>query len=274
MAIPIKDKEGIRRMRESCALAADILARLRAEVRPGVTTYDLDQLGRDLIAAAGARSAPHGYSIGARRYPAYTCLSVNEEVVHGIGSMKRVLRDGDIISLDVTIEFNGWIGDNAITVPVGAIAPRTAQLLQTTEEAMHIGIRAARVGQRIGDISSAIQQFVEAKGFSIVREMVGHGVGRRMHEEPQIPNFVDRPRKRTEEIRPGMTLAIEPMVNQGRHEVRTLADGWTVVTADGLPSAHFEHTVLTTETGPEILTLPRATLPASATPPSTISNQL
>lgn len=269
MAIPIKDKEGIRRMRESCALAADILARLREQVRAGVTTYDLDQFGRELISAAGARSAPHGYTIGSRRYPAYTCLSVNEEVVHGIGSMKRVLRDGDIISLDVTIEYNGWIGDNAVTVAVGTPPPRTAELLKVTEEALHVGIRAAQVGNRIGDISAAIQQYVEARGFSIVREMVGHGVGRKMHEEPQIPNFTDRPRKRTDEIRPGMTLAIEPMVNQGRHEVRTLSDGWTVVTADGLPSAHFEHTVLTTDTGPEILTLPRAVTSLS---PSSVSS--
>jgi methionyl aminopeptidase len=258
MAIPIKNAEGIRRMRDACAIAAIILAKLKEQVRPGVTTYDLDQIGRDLIASHGARSAPHGYTIGSRRYPAFTCLSVNEEVVHGIGSIKRILRDGDIISLDVTVEFNGYIGDNAITVPVGHIAPRVAELLQTTEEALRIGIAQATVGNRIGDISAAIQEYVEARGFSIVREMVGHGVGTKMHEEPQIPNFVDRKRNRTEEIKPGMTLAIEPMINLGRHEVRTLSDGWTVVTADGQPSAHFEHTVLTTEAGPEILTIPRA----------------
>ncbi len=258
MAIPIKNAEGIRRMRDACAISATILAKLKEQVRPGVTTYDLDQIGRDLIASHGARSAPHGYTIGSRRYPAFTCLSVNEEVVHGIGSIKRILRDGDIISLDVTVEYNGYIGDNAITVPVGHIATRVAELLQTTEEALHVGIKQATVGNRIGDISEAIQTYVEARGFSIVREMVGHGVGTKMHEEPQIPNFVDRKRNRTEEIKPGMTLAIEPMINLGRHEVRTLSDGWTVVTADGQPSAHFEHTVLTTETGPEILTIPRA----------------
>jgi methionyl aminopeptidase len=258
MPIPIKNAEGIRRMRDACAISATILAKLKEQVRPGVTTYDLDQIGRDLIASHGARSAPHGYTIGSRRYPAFTCLSVNEEVVHGIGSIKRILRDGDIISLDVTVEYNGYIGDNAITVPVGHIAPRVAELLQTTEEALHIGIKQATAGNRIGDISEAIQAYVEARGFSIVREMVGHGVGTKMHEEPQIPNFVDRKRNRTEEIKPGMTLAIEPMINLGRHEVRTLSDGWTVVTADGQPSAHFEHTVLTTETGPEILTIPRA----------------
>ena len=258
MAIPIKNAEAIRRMRESCAVAATVLAKLREQVRPGVTTYDLDQIGRDLIAAHGARSAPHGYRIGTRRYPAYTCLSVNEEVVHGIGSMKRILRDGDIISLDVTVEYNGYIGDNAVTVPIGGIEPRVADLLRITEEALAIGIKQAQVGNRIGDISQAVQTFVESHGFSVVREMVGHGVGQSMHEEPQIPNFVDRKRNRTDEIKPGMTLAIEPMVNLGAHPVRTLDDGWTVVTADGKPSAHFEHTVLTTDSGPEILTIPRA----------------
>ena len=262
MAIPIKNADAIRRMRDACAIAATILAKMKEQVRPGVTTYELDQLGRDLIASHGARSAPFGYVIGSRRYPAYTCLSVNEEVVHGIGSLKRVLRDGDIISVDVTVEYNGYIGDNAVTVPVGTLAPRVTELLKVTEEALRLGIAQATVGNRIGDISQAIQVFVESHGFGIVREMVGHGVGQKMHEEPQIPNFVDRKRNRTEEIKPGMTLAIEPMVNLGRHEVRTLSDGWTVVTSDGKPSAHFEHTVLTTEFGPEILTIPRAAAPS------------
>jgi methionyl aminopeptidase len=254
--IPIKNSEAIRRMRESCTIAATVLAKMKEQVRPGITTYDLDQIGRDLIASFGARSACHGYQLHSRRYPAYTCLSVNEEVVHGIGSLKRILRDGDIISLDVVVEYNGYIGDNATTVPVGAIAPRTAELLQTTHEALAIGIAQAQVGNRIGDISHAVQAFVEARGFGVVREMVGHGVGRAMHEEPQIPNFG---RKNTgEKIKPGMTLAIEPMVNLGTYRVRTLADGWTVVSSDGSPSAHFEHTVLTTDSGPEILTIPRA----------------
>jgi methionyl aminopeptidase len=254
--IPLKNPEAIKRMRESCAIAATILDRLKAQVRPGITTYDLDQIGRDLIASFGARSACHGYQLHSRRYPAYTCLSVNEEVVHGIGSLKRILRDGDIISVDVTIEYNGYIGDNAVTVPVGAIAPRVAELLKVTEEALHLGIKRAVPGNRIGDISHAVQTFVEAHGFSVVREMVGHGVGRTMHEEPQIPNFGRR--NSGDKIKPGMTLAIEPMVNLGGFGVRTLADGWTVVTADGLPSAHFEHTVLTTDSSPEILTIPRA----------------
>ncbi len=262
--IPIKDREGIARMREACAVAAAVLHQLKARVQPGISTFDLEQAGRDLIASHGARSADFGYQIGSRRFPAHTCLSVNEEVVHGIGSLKRILREGDIISLDVTVEYHGFIGDNAVTVPVGAIAPRVAELLQTTEEALAIGIQQAQVGNRIGDISEAIQTYVEARGFGIVRELVGHGVGRSMHEEPQIPNFG---RKGTgEKIKPGMTLAIEPMVNLGTYRVKTLADGWTVVTADGLPSAHFEHTVLTTERGPEILTMPPAGRPAPAVP--------
>jgi methionyl aminopeptidase len=256
MSIPIKNAEGIKRMRESCAIAATVLSKLKEQVRPGITTYDLDQIGRDLIASYGARSACYGYQLHSRRYPAYTCLSVNEEVVHGIGSLKRILRDGDVISLDVVLEYNGYIGDNATTVPVGAIAPRTAELLKVTEEALAIGVRQAQVGNRIGDISHAVQTFVESHGFSVVREMVGHGVGREMHEEPQIPNFG---RKNSgEKIRAGMTLAIEPMVNLGGYQVKTLSDGWTVVTTDGKPSAHFEHTVLTTDSGPEILTIPRA----------------
>jgi methionyl aminopeptidase len=240
-------------MRESCTVAATVLARLKEQVRPGITTYDLDQIGRDLIASLGARSACYGYQLQSRRFPAYTCLSVNEEVVHGIGSLKRILRDGDCIALDVVVEYNGYIGDNAITVPVGAIAPRTAELLKVTEEALQIGIKQAVTGNRIGDISYAVQTYVESHGFSVVREMVGHGVGRSMHEEPQIPNYGRR--NSGEKIKPGMTLAIEPMVNLGRYEVRTLADGWTIVTKDGSPSAHFEHTVLTTDSGPEILTI-------------------
>jgi methionyl aminopeptidase len=255
--IPIKNSDAIKRMRESCAIAATVLSKLKEQVRPGITTYDLDQIGRDLIAGFGARSACYGYQLHSRRYPAYTCLSVNEEVVHGIGSLKRILRDGDIISLDVVLEHNGYVGDNATTVPVGAIAPRTAELLQVTQEALALGIKQAQVGNRIGDISHAVQTFVEAHGFGVVREMVGHGVGREMHEEPQIPNFG---RKNSgEKIKPGMTLAIEPMVNLGTYRVKTLSDGWTVVTTDGQPSAHFEHTVLTTDSGPEILTIPRAT---------------
>ncbi len=255
MTVPIKNKDGIARMREACAIAASVLDSLKPLVRPGITTQDLEEAGRDFIASHGARSSDYGYQIGSRRYPAHTCISVNEEVVHGIPSFRRVLRDGDIVSLDVTVTYNGYIGDNAITVPVGRITPKLEELLRVTSEALDLGISQATVGNRIGDISSAIQTFVEAHGFSVVREMVGHGVGVAMHEPPEIPNFG---RKGTgDKIKPGMTLAIEPMVNVGTHRIKTLSDGWTVVTADGSPSAHFEHTVLTTDAGPEILTLPR-----------------
>lgn len=244
-------------MRESCTIAANVLARMKEQVRPGITTYDLDQIGREIIASYGARSACYGYKLHNSAYPAYTCLSVNEEVVHGIGSLKRILRPGDIVSLDVVVEYNGYIGDNATTVPVGPIEPRVAELLRVSEEALYLGIKQATVGNRIGDISAAVQAHVEHAGFSVVREMVGHGVGRAMHEEPQIPNFGRR--NSGDRIKPGMTLAVEPMVNLGRYAVRTLSDHWTIVTTDGSPSAHFEHTVLTTDTGPEILTIPNHT---------------
>lgn len=252
--IPIKDTTGIARMREACAIAAYVLHELKKHVLPGVTTYDLDQIAKDLIASRGARSACFGHQNGDRRFPAYTCLSVNEEVVHGIGSLKRVLRDGDIISLDIVIEYCGYIGDNAFTVPVGSIAPHVQKLLSISQEALALGIAQARVGNRIGDISHAIQTHCEKNGFGVVRDLVGHGVGVEMHEEPQIPNFG---RKGTgPKIRPGMTLAIEPMVNFGTHRTKCLSDGWTIVTTDGAPAAHFEHTVLTREEGPEILTVP------------------
>jgi methionyl aminopeptidase len=254
-AIPIKDQTGIARMREACAIAATVLEGLKPLVRPGVTTQDLEEAGRDLIAALGARSACFGYQHGSRRYPAHTCISVNDEVVHGIPSFRRVLRDGDIVSLDIVIVHDGWIGDNAATVPVGVVSPAVGKLLRVTREALELGIRQAQVGHRIGDISAAIQEFVERHGFSVVREMVGHGVGLSMHEPPEIPNFGTR--HTGAKIRPGMTLAIEPMVNLGGYQTRTLADGWTHVTVDGSPSAHFEHTVLTTDHGPEILTVPR-----------------
>jgi methionyl aminopeptidase len=255
MTIPIKNKEGIAKMREACAIAATVLDQLKPLVRPGITTQDLEEAGRDWIARLGARSACYGYQHGSKRYPAHTCISVNEEVVHGIPSFKRVLREGDIISLDIVVWHDGFVGDNAYTVGVGPIGAGLEKLLRVTREALDLGIRAAQVGNRIGDISAAVQQYVEANGFSVVRDMVGHGVGSAMHEPPEIPNFG---RKGTgDKIKPGMTLAIEPMVNLGGYKTKTLADGWTIVTADSSPSAHFEHTVLTTERGPEILTIPR-----------------
>ncbi len=262
MTIPIKNKEGIARMREACAIAATVLEKIKPLVRPGVTTQDLEEAGRDWIARLGARSACFGYQNGSRRYPAHTCISVNEEVVHGIPSFRRILRDGDIVSLDIVVWHNGYVGDNAFTMPVGTVDPAVLKLLRVTREALDIGIREAVVGNRIGDISAAIQRYVEAHGFSVVRDMVGHGVGVAMHEPPEIPNFG---RKGTgERIKPGMTLAIEPMVNLGGPRTKILSDGWTCVTADGAPSAHFEHTVLTTDQGPEVLTVPLAQIPSSA----------
>jgi methionyl aminopeptidase len=252
--IPIKSKEGISRMREACAMAATVLDSLKPLVRPGITTMDLEEAGRAEIARLGARSACYGYEHGSRRYPAHTCISVNDEVVHGIPSFKRILREGDIVSLDIVLEYNGYIGDNAFTVPVLPVSAGVQKLLRVTREALDLGIQAAVVGNRIGDISHTIQTFVEGHGFGVVRDMVGHGVGVEMHEPPEIPNFG---RKGTgDRIKPGMTFAIEPMVNLGGYATKILPDGWTVVSADGSPSAHFEHTVLTSEKGPEILTIP------------------
>jgi methionyl aminopeptidase len=192
--------------------------------------------------------------VGSRRFPSYSCLSVNEEVVHGIGSVNRILQDGDVVALDVVVSYQGFIGDNACTVAVGEIPAETRKLLEVTQEALRKGISRAVAGKRVGDISSAVQRHVETNGFSVVREFVGHGVGVSMHEEPQIPNF-GRPGTGPK-LRPGMTLAIEPMVNLGRPEVEVLADGWTVTTRDRTPSAHFEHTVLITDGAPEVLTIP------------------
>lgn len=253
--IPIKTERQIVQIREACAVAAAVLQELKGLVRPGISTQDIEEAARTSMERLGARSACFGYRVGSRRYPAHSCISVNEEVVHGIPSFRRILRDGDIVSIDIVVNYNGFIGDNAVTVPVGFMKPQWEKLLQVTEEALRLGIAQACVGNRIGDISNAVQTYVEANGFSVVRDMVGHGVGLAMHEEPQIPNFG---RKNSgEKIKAGMTLAIEPMVNLGGYKTRTLDDGWTVVTADGSPAAHFEHTVLTTEEGPQVLTIPK-----------------
>ena len=256
MTIPIKNKDGIAKMREACAIAATVLDQLKPLVRPGITTQDLEEAGRAWIARLGARSACYGYQHSGRRYPAHTCISVNDEVVHGIPSFRRVLREGDVVSLDIVVWHDGYVGDNAFTVPVGPISAPVEKLLRVSREALDLGIKQAQIGNRIGDISFAIQQYVEANGFSVVRDMVGHGVGVSMHEPPEIPNFGRR--GSGDKIKPGMTLAIEPMVNAGAYKTKTLSDGWTIVTADGSPSAHFEHTVLTTDRGPEILTIPRS----------------
>lgn len=262
--IPIKNERQILRMREACAVAATVLQELKAMVRPGISTQDLEEAGRAAMARLGAKSACYGYQIGSRRYPAHTCISVNEEVVHGIPSFKRVLRDGDVVSIDIVVNHQGFIGDNAVTVPVGEINGRLQELLQVTEESLRLAVGQAVVGNRISDISQTVQKFVESHGFSVVRDMVGHGVGIAMHEEPQIPNFG---REVRDKIKAGMTLAIEPMVNLGGHRTKLLSDGWTVVTTDGQPAAHFEHTVLTTDKGPEILTLPSPVLaPVHAVP--------
>ena len=253
--IPIKTERQIVQIREACAVAAAVLQELKGLVRPGISTQDIEEAAHVTMERLGARSACFGYRMGSRRYPAHSCISVNEEVVHGIPSFRRILRDGDIVSIDIVVNYNGFIGDNAVTVPVGLLKPQWEKLLQVTEESLRLGIAQARVGNRIGDISNAVQTYVEANGFSVVRDMVGHGVGLAMHEEPQIPNFG---RKNSgEKIKAGMTLAIEPMVNLGGYKTKTLDDGWTVVTADGSPAAHFEHTVLTTEEGAQVLTIPK-----------------
>ncbi len=245
--IVIKSPAEIESMRAACSAAAETLAAIAHEVQPGRTTAELDTVAAQMIAKLGGKSPFLGY----KGFPGNICVSVNEEVVHGIPSQRRI-RYGDIVSLDVGIVLDGFVGDNATTVAVGVVEPRTQQLLRVTERALAAGIAAARAGNRVGDISHAVQTTVEAQGFSVVREFVGHGVGRKMHEEPQIPNYGragDGPK-----LKPGMTLAIEPMINAGGSDVVMLSDGWTVVSADGAPSAHFEHTVLVTEGEAEILT--------------------
>jgi methionyl aminopeptidase len=227
-------------MRAANALVADVLAELTSMVAPGVT--------EKLVRAGGAEPAFKGY----RGYPSTLCASVNEQVVHGIPS-NRPLNDGDIISLDMGVKLNGFYGDSAVTVPVGNVSDEAATLLRITREALEKGIAQVKLGGRVSDIGHAIQQHVEAHGFSVVREFVGHGIGAALHEEPQIANYGEP--GRGPRLAEGMTLAIEPMVNLGRPAVRVLADGWTAVTKDGSLSAHFEHTVAVTKNGPEILTV-------------------
>jgi methionyl aminopeptidase len=237
------------RMRQANELVADVLSVLEAHVAPGVTTEDLDQLAERLVRDAGAEPAFKGY----RGYPATLCASVNEEVVHGIPSSKRVLREGDIISLDMGVKVNGYYGDSALTVPVGRVPERTQTLLRVTRESLERAIEAAQIGGRLSDIGQAVQQWVEQHGFAIVREFVGHGIGERLHEDPQIPNY--GPAGRGPKLAAGMVLAIEPMVAMGRPETRVLRDGWTAVTRDGSLAAHFEHTVAVTSDGPQVLTV-------------------
>jgi len=235
-------------MREAGRVVADVLTRLAAMVAPGVTTADLDELAEKRIHQAGAVPAFKGY----HGYPATICASVNEEVIHGIPSGRRVLNEGDVISIDVGASLDGYYGDSALTLPVGQVSEEAATLLRVTEEALYKAIERVKVGGRVSDIGHAVQQHVEAYGFSVVREFVGHGIGQRMHEEPQVPNYGEP--GRGPRLAEGMVLAIEPMVNAGKPAVKVLADGWTAVTRDSSLSAHFEHTVAVTADGPWILT--------------------
>jgi methionyl aminopeptidase len=245
--IVCKSPVEIEKMRAANALVADVLAELASMVAPGVTTRDLDAVAEKLVRQAGAEPAFKGY----RGYPNTLCASVNEQVVHGIPSA-RPLGAGDIISLDMGVKLSGFYGDSAVTVPVGPVSDEAAKLLRITREALEKGIAQVRVGGRVSDIGHAIQEHVEANGFSVVREFVGHGIGAALHEEPQIANYGDP--GRGPRLAEGMTLAIEPMVNVGRPAVKVLADGWTAVTKDGSLSAHFEHTVAVTTAGPLVLT--------------------
>jgi len=244
--IVLKSRPEIEKMRKSNAIVATILEELRKKIRPGVKTIELDRLSEELALKKGARPAFKGY----RGYPYSLCTSVNSEVVHGMPS-ERELKEGDIVSLDFGILNDGYYGDAAVTVPVGEITPGARKLLKITEEALYRGIAEVKAGNRIGDISSAIQGHVEAAGYSVVRDLVGHGIGKSLHEDPQVPNYGSG--GRGIELKPGMVFAIEPMVNEGTYRVEILRDGWTVVTADGKLSAHFEHSVAITENGPVIL---------------------
>jgi methionyl aminopeptidase len=245
--IMLKSEAEINRMAQAGRIVADALGELRARVKPGIATRDLDRFAEEFILKRGAIPAFKGY----RNFPASLCTSVNDEIVHGIPS-DRVLVEGDIIGMDLGAIVDGYYGDAAITVPVGTIKPEVELLLKVTEEALYRGIECIRPGNRLSDVSHAVQSFVEAEGYSVVRDFVGHGIGRELHEEPQIPNF-GKPGQGPR-LKVGMVLAIEPMVNIGDFHVRILSDNWTAVTQDGSLSAHFEHTVAVSDDGPKILT--------------------
>ncbi len=248
MAIVIKTPGEIEKMRRSGQIVREVLEHVRGMVKPGATTLDLETAAVRLIEDSGAKPAFKGY----HGYPCVLCTSVNEQVVHGIPSADRVLKDGDIVSIDCGVVIDGFYGDSAITVPVGKITPKTQRLLDVTRVSLERAIELIKPGATLGDVGSAVQQVVEDEGFSVVRDFVGHGIGTRMHEDPQIPNF-GQP-GRGVKLRAGMVLAIEPMVNAGKPEVQTLRDGWTAVTQDGSLSAHFEHTVAVTVDGATVLT--------------------
>lgn len=245
--IVLKSEDEIKRMAESCRIVAEVLEGIGKDVSPGVMTKELDEFAESYILSKGARPAFKGY----RGYPASICTSINEQVVHGIPSSRK-LREGDIISIDIGVHYKGFYGDAAVSLPVGSVNTQAKKLLSVTEKALEAGMKKSIAGNRLSDISSTIQECVESEGFSIVRNFVGHGIGRELHEEPQIPNFGrlgEGPK-----LVPGMTLAIEPMVNAGSWEVIILNDGWTAVTKDKSLSAHFEHTVAITKNGISILT--------------------
>jgi len=235
-------------MRRAGQVVREVLELLRGMVKPGVTTFDLETAAADRLAALGVKAAFKGYN----GYPCVLCASVNSEVVHGIPNPKRVLKEGDIVSLDFGAFVDGYCGDAAITVPVGKVDPETARLLKVTEASLHAGIAAVRPGATLGDVGAAVQGVVEAEGFSVVRDFVGHGIGTHMHEDPQVPNYGVPGRGM--KLRAGMVIAIEPMVNAGKPDVMVLKDGWTAITTDGSMSAHFEHSVAVTATGSKILT--------------------
>lgn len=248
--ISLKSPADIARMRAACGLVREVLDEVARAAIPGARTSDLDRLAERLTRAGGATPAFLGY----HGFPASLCVSVNDEVVHGIPSPDRVLADGDVVGLDFGAVLDGWYGDAAVTVAVGRVPPATERLLAAGREALARAIRAAVPGATTGDVGATVQRYVEAQGYSVVRDFVGHGIGRRLHEPPHLPNF-GKPGE-GERLFPGAVLAIEPMVNAGAPQVETLDDGWTAVTADGSLSVHFEHTVAVTENGPEILTLP------------------
>jgi methionyl aminopeptidase len=246
-SIIIKTADEILLLREANQIVAETLTMLGKVIQPGMTTWELDYLAEELCVKRKAQPAFKGY----RGFPGSLCVSVNEEVVHGIPSRKKKLKKGDIISIDFGVLFRGYYGDSAITVPVGVIGEAVQKLVDTTSNSLQKGIEQAVVGNRISDISKAIQDCVEGCGFSVVRQFVGHGIGTQLHEAPEIPNFHQG--VRSARLLPGMVLAIEPMVNMGTHKVKVLRDGWTVITIDKKPSAHFEHSIAVTENGPLIL---------------------
>jgi methionyl aminopeptidase len=249
MAIVIKTAKEVEKMRRAGGIVREVLHAVRAMVKPGVTTLDLEKMAEAMIEKAGAKPAFKGY----HGFPCVLCTSLNDQVVHGIPSAKTVLREGDILSVDCGAVIDGYYGDSAITIPVGKVAAGAKRLLEITQGSLERAIETVRPGATLGDVGAAVQEMVEAEGFSVVKEFVGHGIGTHMHEDPQIPNFGQR--GRGVRLREGMVLAIEPMVNAGGDAVRVLKDGWTAVTEDGSLSAHFEHTVAVTKDGAAILTL-------------------